>query len=92
MSNRARDIFFDKDLRKASDNEPKIPQPLADVCQYTELFLAKKLTKHERHAKETFINNSLVKERVFYALNGWLVSSKIGISFFRQGSSEHFRQ
>ena len=45
-------------------------------------FLKKKITKHERRAVESLINNSLAKERVFYRLNERFGSNRTGDIIF----------
>ena len=65
---------------------------LANSRRNTELFLEEKITEREQRAIETLINNSLAEEGVFHCLNERFVSNKLEISFFRQGSSERFRQ
>ena len=55
---------------------------LADTCQNTEFFLEEKLTRRERRAIETLINNHVTKERAFYHLNERFASNKSGEIIF----------
>ena len=76
------DILSRQGLRNASNNKHSRKR-LADACQNTELFLEEKITKRERRATETLINNYLAKERAFYRLNERFVSNITGdIIFF----------
>ena len=54
----------------------------------TELFLEEKITKCERRAIETLINNYLVEERAFYRLNERFVSNITGDIIFSTRPSE----
>ena len=64
---------------------------LADACRNTKLFLEEKITKRERCAIETFINNPLAKDRVFYRLNERFVSNRTGdIIFFDKDQNPHW--
>ena len=65
---------------------------LADACRNTELLLEEKITKVERRASETLINNYLAKERAFYCLNERFVSNISGDIIFSTRSSERFKQ
>ena len=63
---------------------------LADTCRNTELLFEEKITKVERCASETLINNYLAKERAFYCLNERFVSNISGdIIFFDRNTDLH---
>jgi len=85
------DILSRQGLRNASNNKHSRKR-LADACQNTELFLEEKITKRERRATETLINNYLAKERAFYRLNKRFVSNITGDIIFSARSSERFKR
>ena len=67
-------FFFDK------DQNASFKHVVSDLP--TKLFLEGKITKRERRAIETFINNPLAKERVFCRLNELFVSDRTGDIIF----------
>jgi len=54
----------------------------SDLPKHRAFLWRRKITKCERHTKETLINNSFIKERVFYHLNEWFVSNRTGDIIF----------
>ena len=83
VSNRAGDIiFFDKD----QNTSLAFRKRLADACRNKKNFsLEKKITKREQRTIETFINNPLAKDRVFYRLNERFVPNRTGDIIFSTG-------
>jgi len=65
---------------------------LADACQNTVFLFEEKITKVERRASETLINNYFAKERAFYCLNERFVSHICGDIIFSTRSLERFKQ
>lgn len=60
---------------------------------YTEIFLKEKSSKQERHATETLVNNSFIKERVTFPFEWTIcVEQSQRYNFFDDTLSEYFGQ
>ena len=82
VSNRTGDIiFFDED----QNTSLAFHKRLADACRNKKFSLKKKITKREQRTIETFINNPLAEDRVFYRLNERFVSNRTGDIIFSTG-------
>ena len=81
-SNRTGDIIFSTRIFRTLHTNKHFVSDLPTLAETQNFFLKKKIAKHERRAKETLINNSLAKERVFYRLNERFGSNRTGDIIF----------
>ena len=75
-SNRTGDIIFSTRIFRTLHTNKHFVSDLPTRVETQNISLNKKITKHERRAKQTLINNSLAKERVFYRLNERFASNR----------------
>ena len=81
-SNRTGDNIFSTRIFRTLHTNKHFVSDLPTLAETQNFFLKKKIAKHERRAKETLINNSLAKERVFYRLNERFGSNRTGDIIF----------